>query len=54
MWNEKFIYVLNYLNWFKTVPKNNARTHSSQQNKKALLTTAAFFQVSTLIMWQKQ
>ena len=29
---------------FKAVRKNNPRTHSLQQNKKAVLTTAAFFE----------
>ena len=30
-----------------TVPKNNPRAHSPQYNKKAVLTTAAYFKVST-------
>ena len=38
---------LNYLKIFKAVPKNNPRTHSPQRNKKAVLTTAAYFKVST-------
>ena len=46
MWNKKFVYVLNYLKIFKAVPKNNPRTHSPKQNKKAVLTTAAYFKVS--------
>ena len=47
MSKKKFVYVLNYLKTFKAVPKNNPRTHSSQQNKKAVLTAAAHFKVST-------
>ena len=39
---------------FKTVHKNNPRTHSPQQNKKVVLTTAAYFKVSTLVMSQRQ
>ena len=45
MWNKKFVYVLDYLKIFKAVPKNNPRTHSPQQNKNAVLTTAAYFKV---------
>ena len=30
--------------------KNNPRTHSPQQNKKAVLTTAAYFEVSTPVL----
>ena len=40
MWKKKFVYILNYLKTFKVVHKNNPRTHSPQQNKKAVLTTA--------------
>ena len=43
MLNKKFIYVLNYLKIFKAVLKDNPRTHSLQQNNKAVLTRAAFF-----------
>ena len=43
MWNEKFVWVLNYLKIFKAVHKSNARTHLPQQNKKAVLTTVAYF-----------
>ena len=49
MWNKKFTYVLNYSKIFKAVPKNNPRTHLPQQSKKAVLTTAAYFKVSTPI-----
>ena len=35
---KKFVYVLNYLKIFKAVHKSNSLTHSSQQNKKAVLT----------------
>ena len=37
---KKFVYVLNYLKIFKAVAKSNPRRHSSQQNKKAVMTTA--------------
>ena len=30
MRNKKFIYVLNYVEVFKVVPKNNPRMHSRQ------------------------
>ena len=54
MW-KKIVYVLKYLKIFKAVQKNNPRTHSPQQNKKAVLMTAAyFFKVSTPIMPQGQ
>ena len=43
MWEKKFVYVLNYLQIFKAVEKNNTRTHPRQQNKNAVLTTAAYF-----------
>ena len=33
MWNEKFVYVLNYLKIFKAGDKNNQRTHSPHQKK---------------------
>ena len=46
MWNKKFAYVLNYLKIFKAVHKNYPQTHSPQQNK-ILVTTAAYFKVST-------
>ena len=39
---------------FKAVYKNNPRTHSLQQNKKALLTPAAYFEVSTQVSLQRQ
>ena len=39
---------------FKVVPKSNPRTHSPQQNKKAVLMTAAHFKVSTPVRSQKQ
>ena len=44
---EKVFYILSYLKTFKAVHKNNLRTHSPQENKKAVLTTAAYFKVST-------
>ena len=51
---EKVINVLNYLKTFKAVQKDNSRTHSLQQNKKAVLTTAAYFKVSTPVGSQGQ
>ena len=42
---KRFAYVLIYLKVFKTVHKNIPRTHSPQQNKKAVLMTAAYFYV---------
>ena len=34
--------------------KSDPRTHSAQQNKKAVLTAAAYFKVSTSVMSQRQ
>ena len=34
-------------------PKNNPRTHSPQQNKKAVLTTAVYFKVTTPVRSQR-
>ena len=42
MWKKKFVFEI-----FKAVHKNNPRTHSPQQNKKALLTAAAYFKIFT-------
>ena len=42
----KSLFVLNYLKIFKVVHKNNPRTHSPQQNKKAMLTTAVYIHIS--------
>ena len=39
---------------FKAVPKINPKAHSPQQNKKAVLTTAVYFKVSTLVRSQRQ
>ena len=49
MWKKKFFYVLNYLKTSKTVHKDNPWTHSPQKIEKAVLMTAAYFKVSTLI-----
>ena len=54
MWNKKFVYVLNYLKNFKAVHKNNPRMHSPQQNKTIVLTTAAYFKISTPVQSQIQ
>ena len=51
---EKVCYVLNYLKTFNAAHKNNSWMHSSQQNKKAVLTKAAYFGVSTPVMSQGQ
>ena len=47
MWKKKFVFILNYIKTFKTVHKNNPRMHSPQQNKKAVLTKAAYLKVSS-------
>ena len=44
----------NHLKIFKAVYKNNPRMHSPQQNKKAMLTTAAHFSVPTPVRLQRQ
>ena len=54
MGKKKFVYDLNYLKTFKAVHRNNPRTHSLQQNKKALLTTAACLGVSSPVKPQRQ
>ena len=54
MSKEKFVYVLNYQKTFNAVHKNNPRTHLPQQNKKAVLTTAAYFKVPTAVKSQGQ
>ena len=47
MWN-KFVYASN---WFlKVLSKNNPRTHSPKQNKKAMLTTSTFLKVAETII----
>ena len=56
MWNKK---ILNYSKIFKAVYNNNPRTYSPQQNKQAVLTTAAYstaayFKVSTPLRSQRQ
>ena len=52
MGKKKFVYVLNYLKTFEAVHKNNPLTHSPHQNKKIVLTTAAYFKVSTPVRSQ--
>ena len=54
MWSKKLVYVLSYLKSFKAVHKINPRTQSPQLNKKAVLTTAAYFKVSTHVLLQGQ
>ena len=54
MRKKKFDYVLNYLKTFKALHKNNPRTHSPQQNKKAVLTVAAYFKGCTPVKSQGQ
>ena len=39
---------------FKAVHRNNPRTHSLQQNNKAVLTIAAYLKVSTPVRLQGQ
>ena len=43
---KKSVQVLNYLRAFKAVHKNNPRMCPRQKNKKSMLTTAAYFNVS--------
>ena len=52
MLNKEFLYVLNYIH--KAAHKNNPRAQSPQQNKKAVLTAAAYFKVSTPVRSQEQ
>ena len=46
--------VLNYIKTFKAVHKNNPRTYSTQQNKKVVLTTAAYLKASIPVRSQGQ
>ena len=41
MFNKKFVYISNYFTIHKAAHKSNPRTHSPQQNKKAVFATAA-------------
>ena len=52
MWKKKFVYPLNHFKSFKVVLKNNPRTHLPQQNKKAMLTKAAYFKFFTPVRLQ--
>ena len=54
MWNKKSVYVLNYLKIFKAKHQNNPQILSPQENKKAVLTAAIYFKVSTLVQSQRQ
>ena len=54
MWYKKIVYILNYLNIVKALHKNNPRAHSPQQNKQAVLTTAAYLKMSTPVRSQRQ
>ena len=54
MYNKKVPHVMNYLRTSKAVDKNNPQTYSPKQNKKAILTTAAYFKVSTPVRSQGQ
>ena len=54
MLNKSFVYILNYFTIHKAAHKNNSRTHSSQQNKKAVLTTAAYCKVSAPVRSQRK
>ena len=47
MWNKKFCFKLFEI--FQAVHKSNPRMHSLKQSKKAMLTTAVYFKVSTPI-----
>ena len=54
MLNKRFVYVLSYFTINKAAHKNNPLTHSPQQNKKAMLTAAAYSKVSTPVRSQRQ
>ena len=54
MLNKSFAYILNYFTIHKAAHKNNSRTHSSQQNKKAVLTIAAYCKVSAPVRSQRK
>ena len=54
MSHKRFVYVFNYLKILNTVPKNNRRKHSPQQNKTAVLTTADYFKVCIPAKLQRQ
>ena len=54
MRKKNFAYALNHLRTFKVLRKNNTRTHSPQQNKKAMLTAATYFKVSPPVRLQGQ
>ena len=54
MLNKKFVFVSDYFIIQKAAHKNNPRTHSPQQNKKAILKTAAYFKISTPVRSQRQ
>ena len=54
MLNKKFVYVLNHLKINNAANKNNSRMHAPQQKKKVVLTTAAYFKVSTHVRSQRQ
>ena len=54
MWKNKFVYVFTYLKTNKAMNTKNPRTHSPQQNKKTVLTTAAYFEDSTPVSSQEQ
>ena len=53
MLNKKFVYAIHYFAIQKTAHKYNQQTHSSQQNKKIVLATAAYFKVSTTVRLQR-
>ena len=47
MLNKKFVDVLNYFEINKPAHISNPRVHSPKQNKRAMLTTAAYFKAFT-------
>ena len=53
MLNKKFVYALKYFKINEAARKSNPSTHSSQQNKKAVLTTVSYFKVSTPVGLQR-
>ena len=54
MLDKKFVYVLDYFQFNSAVNKNNPWTNSLQQNKKAVVKTAAYFKVPNPVRSQRQ
>ena len=52
MLNKKFVYVLDYFQFNIAVNKNSPWANSLQQNKKAVVKTAAYFKDSNPVRSQ--